>query len=253
MRKVIVLWAAVLSFSLLAFKGANSGQPPVAHSGAPGEGTCSHCHGGASPAPTITLTQGGQILTTYTPGGGPVTLTLSISHPTLSQYGFQLTVLSNQSGQENLPSQGLSTGGASDVVVQTSGGRKYIGHAGVSSSGTWTFQWTPPATNVGNITWYIAANAVNRNGMPSGDAPGTYTLTMTPQQTTGLSTPILVERGRIFLPPEVKEAVLYSLEGREISRFTAGGFQEGSWRPGIYILYWYTLYKEGYQKIYIPE
>ncbi|MCS6895885.1 MAG: hypothetical protein NZZ60_07050 [Bacteroidia bacterium] len=253
MHKVAFIWAAVFALSLVAFKEANSSQPPVAHTGAPGEGSCADCHSGASPAPTITLTQAGQTPSTYTPGGPPITLTVSVSHPTLSRYGFQLTVLSNQSGQQNVPSQGLSTGGANNITLQSSGGRKYIAHAGVSSSGVWTFEWTPPATNIGDITWYIAANAVNRNGTTSGDATGTFSLTLSPQQSTSLSALGYIEGRRIILPQEVKEATLYSLDGREIRRFSSGGVHEGNWRPGIYILRWHTGDHEIVQKIYISE
>ncbi|MCX8111799.1 MAG: hypothetical protein N3E49_01180 [Bacteroidia bacterium] len=252
MQKTLLLWIGALSLSLIAFKEANSSQPPVGYSGAPNEGTCASCHAGVSTAPTIALTHNGSPLSTYAPGGAPLTLTLTVSHPSLSRYGFQLTVLSAQSGQQNIPNQGLATGSSSNVVLQTgSGGRRYIAHQGVSNSGTWTFEWTPPATNVGPITWYIAANAVNGNGSPSGDAPGTATLTLNPDQ--GASLPFTIQSHELSFREEFSEATLYNLEGQVVARMFPSQGSKIQLLPGLYILSWRTAHGEFARKIYIPN
>lgn len=253
MKASIILWTTVLALSLVAFKEANSSQPPIARTGAPGEGTCAGCHGNASPPPTISLTQNGQPLTIYTPGGSPVTLTLTVSHPSLTLYGFQLTVLSAQPGQENVPNQGLSTGGNPGITLQTGAdGRRYIAHQGVSTTGTWTFEWTPPATDVGPITWYIAANAVNGNGSTSGDAPGTATITLNPDQSANLPVPISIQNGQLYLAPHT-EVTLYTLDGRKVGDFFASDRNQIILPEGIYIAHWRHLTRSGVQKLWVNQ
>jgi uncharacterized protein (TIGR03437 family) len=44
---------------------------------------------------------------------------------------------------------------------------EYIEH-NTPSTTSWTFTWTPPATNVGKAHFYLAGNAVNLNGLPDG-------------------------------------------------------------------------------------
>lgn len=253
MKTSFFLWTAVLALSLAAFREANSSQPPIARTGAPGEGTCAGCHGGASPDPSISLTENGQPLTSYIPGGAPITLTLTVSHPSLSRYGFQLTVLSSQTGQENVPNQGLSTGGNPSIVLQTgAGGRRYIAHQGVSNTGTWTFEWSPPATDVGPITWYIAANAANGNNSTSGDAPGTSTITINPDRSAALSAPISIRNGRLYLAPETY-VILYTLDGKKAGEFVASSMPEISLPAGIYIAHWQNPAGSGIQKLWINQ
>jgi uncharacterized protein (TIGR03437 family) len=50
----------------------------------------------------------------------------------------------------------------------------------VSGSETYEFDWTPPATNVGNVTIYVAGNAANGNGNETGDHIYTASYTLTP-------------------------------------------------------------------------
>lgn len=251
MRVALFLWVVVLAFSLAAFREANSSQPPIARTGAPGEGTCAGCHHGASPPPTINLTQNGQPPTVYVPGGAPVTLTLTVSHPSLSQYGFQLTVLSAQSGQENVPNQGLSTAGNPGIILQTgAGGRRYIAHQGISTTGTWSFEWTPPATDLGPITWYIAANAANGNGSTSGDAPGTFTLTLNPDQSAAILRPFQIHEGRLHLSAGT-EVILYTLDGRQVGHLSASDPGELNLPEGVYIISWRNASGSGAQKVWI--
>jgi uncharacterized protein (TIGR03437 family) len=62
----------------------------------------------------------------------------------------------------------------------------YVEHSGVGSariksgSQTYEFDWTPPATNVGDIRIYVAGNAANGNGSETGDHIYTASYTLTP-------------------------------------------------------------------------
>ena len=55
-------------------------------------------------------------------------------------------------------------------IVSGSAGKKYVTHttSGTSIS-TWTFNWTAPATNVGNVTFYLATNETNVQNNDDGD------------------------------------------------------------------------------------
>ncbi len=40
---------------------------------------------------------------------------------------------------------------------------------GTKNGATFQFDWTPPSANGGSVTFYVAANAANGNGSPTGD------------------------------------------------------------------------------------
>src|SRR5438128_772054 len=50
----------------------------------------------------------------------------------------------------------------------------------IGAGNTFQFDWTPPATDVGNIILYAAGNAANGNDVETGDHIYTTTLTLTP-------------------------------------------------------------------------
>ena len=63
---------------------------------------------------------------------------------------------------------------------------QFIEHTFAGSAGSsWTFDWTPPATNVGAISVYVAGNAANGNGSSDGnDRIFLNSYTLTPQAST---------------------------------------------------------------------
>ena len=159
---------AVLSAPIIMY--AFSSNPPTPYSGAPGEGTCASCHG--------TLTAGSGVAvtfpsTTYTPGGAAVSWTVTIP----ATGGFELSA---RLQTDNSQAGNLTAGAASNVVSGT------VQYVRSSSSGTsWTFQWTPPSANVGNVVVYVTGGAHNANFSNS------YTLTpaaVTTPETLTLST-----------------------------------------------------------------
>jgi uncharacterized protein (TIGR03437 family) len=132
--------------------------------------------------------------TTYTPGGAPITITVSVTDPANKHFGFQMTArpesdLSN--GQA-----GDFTAGPNQLVIcddnSTKGSKgcptsfpvEFIEHAypqGSQVSTTpYTFTWTPPATNIGNVHFYVAGNAVNGNLQNTGDHVYTHSYVLTP-------------------------------------------------------------------------
>jgi hypothetical protein len=141
--------AAILSIPVIAFAiGTPSGNPQyLAHTGAPGQGTCGSCHGTFTPGTGVTV----NAPTTYTPSGAAVTMTVTIP----STGGFELAVLT-QSGNAQA---GMLTAGSQDGVT-TVGSIQYV--ASSTETTSWSFQWTPPA-NVGNVVVYVTGGNYGTN------------------------------------------------------------------------------------------
>jgi uncharacterized protein (TIGR03437 family) len=176
--------------------------PDPGKSGVPGESTCSEagCHVGAG------LNQGGGRIaidaggTSYTPGVKQ-RITVTVSDPAQRKWGFQLTarLASNPKARAGIltPIDSstqivcsslnlLELPCTSNPVLQfiehsTSGSRMTAVGAGLSFS----FDWTPPADDSGDIILYAAGNASNANAVETGDNIYTTTLTLTSGSVSG--------------------------------------------------------------------
>ena len=145
-RILLAKFAAVLSVPIIMY--AFSSNPPTPYSGAPGEGTCASCHGSLTAGSGVTVAFPSM---TYTPGGAAASWTVTIP----SSGGFEL---STRVQTDNSQAGSLTAGATSNVV---SGTVQYVRSS--SAGTTWTFQWTPPAANVGNVAVYVTGGAHNAN------------------------------------------------------------------------------------------
>jgi uncharacterized protein (TIGR03437 family) len=131
---------------------------------------------------------GGQ---TYTPGVSQ-TFTIVITDPVARVDGFQLTarlesdLANGQAGDFTAGSQQLVLCDDGDVkrngVCRSNAPIQFIEHSDPFRTNTITVSWTPPATNVGNVHLYIAANAANNDGNNTGDHIYTNDYVLTPAQ-----------------------------------------------------------------------
>jgi uncharacterized protein (TIGR03437 family) len=181
--------------SVLFLYGYSTG-PPVRSTAAPGDFdklacTTSGCHN------TFPLGVGGGNVKinfangqTYTPGV-PQTFSIVITDSVAHVYGFQLTarlesnLANGQAGDFTAGAQQLvlcddtslkrSLGCPGNAPVQ------FIEHSFPFNTNTIAVQWTPPATNAGNVHLYIAANAANGDGNNTGDHIYTADYVLTPQ------------------------------------------------------------------------
>ncbi len=177
----VLLSAALLPALMFAYEYG----PDPRYTGAPGDNplACSNggCHTGLPAGGPINAAGGAVIATfssgsSYTPGGAPITITVSVTDPANKHYGFQMTARL----ESNLANgqAGDFTAGTNQLVLCDDGSVKikkcptaspveFIEHgypAGSQVSTTpYTFTWTPPATNVGQVHFYVAGNAVNGN------------------------------------------------------------------------------------------
>ena len=134
--------------------------------------TCTVCHA-ANAGATNNLTIAGNP-TAYALGQ---TYSLSISATGGSVYGFEIASV-QATGGANAGTFVAPAG--TEITNGTVLGNSiaFLKHNTLSSSGTWTINWTAPATNVGNVTFYLATLSGNNNNSSSGDKTQTRTLTL---------------------------------------------------------------------------
>jgi uncharacterized protein (TIGR03437 family) len=177
---------------------------PLPHNtGAPGDTTCSQsgCH--AFTNTSHVNTAGGSVQlafdsgTTYTPGT-KVHVTVTITDATARVYGFEASARIASSNKQAGTFVKPAAGVAQFVQCEDSSDRpaagcpasaplEFIQHSSPSSVGKFEFDWTPPtSSSVGNVMFYVAANAANGNGLADpGDHIYTTNATLTLATTTG--------------------------------------------------------------------
>jgi hypothetical protein len=168
---ILMLIFVLVPLMLLAFP-----QPPTGNTGAPGDGNCTSCHNGISTGGSVVITFPSGL--NYTPG---VTqhLSVTVSDTTHSVWSFQVTarLASNTSAQAG----SFTATDTINTIVQSSGTIQDIEttSSGINQS-TWNFDWTPPASNVGNVNFYVTGLAAGGSaGATSGNGiyNASYTLT----------------------------------------------------------------------------
>ncbi len=137
--------------------------------GAPGEATCIACHTGTAQngdtENNLTVLDGVTPVTSYVPGTTYSVTLIKTSNPV--KKGFQSTVLSSANVMA-----GTFAGVAGSTGINSANSRFYANHTLASNSSTttiWTWNWTAPATNVGDVTFYVASNSANGSSSSSGD------------------------------------------------------------------------------------
>jgi hypothetical protein len=178
MKKPII---AVLSasFLFLLFTSSQFSQDDpdgkAGVSGAPGENTCNDtdCHNSFalnSGAGSITISSSDLTNWVYTPG-----MTYSIT-VTVAQSNINLFGLCFEALKPNGDNAGtLVAGNDTQIKLKTVGGfqRKSITHdnntGATANSHSFTFNWTAPTTNMGDITFYAAGIAANGDDHESND------------------------------------------------------------------------------------
>lgn len=160
-------------FSVIHTVQTSSNQPPAGHTGAPGDqGTCAKagCHTGAgnpnNNSANILQFNFNNNNPTYVPGSTyNITVTNTGTNGPNTRWGFQATVLNTS----NLFAGTLVQTDVNNTSIATFNNRTYIGHKNANNSvNSWTFQWTAPANNIGDVIFYVASNSANGIGS-SGD------------------------------------------------------------------------------------
>jgi hypothetical protein len=162
--KLLLLLIPVSALILMS----NAGGVAEGRSGSPGDGgnTCTACHSGGNFNASATILS--DIPASGYSFNTPYTINV-VTTSDASTHGFQLTA--ENSGTTKI---GVFTAGVGSRVIN-----KRVTHSGTSTSGNWSFIWTSPSSNEGDVTFYAAVNAANGNSGTSGDEIVTTTLTPT--------------------------------------------------------------------------
>ena len=155
----LLLLIPVSAFILMS----NSSGRVLGSSGSPGDGgnTCAECHAGGSFSASLQITDdipvGGYDLNT------DYNITVTNSSTAASKYGFQVTAEKTSNDSK----VGSFTSGTGSQAFSND---NYLTHTtSGNSQSSWSFTWTSPATDEGEIKFYSASVAANGTGSKSGD------------------------------------------------------------------------------------
>ena len=177
------LTIVLISALPMALWGFSTG-PPLKRTGAAVDGgvNCAACHrtfapANSDPAGSLRITADN-----YTPGVKQ-TIRVSVSHPGASRWGFQLTArtVSDEAKTAGtfaandvvkiMCDDGTSLGAAAPCQATQLQFAEHISAPRTNAGDGYTFSidWTPPATAVGDIIFYAAGNAADGGGSPAND------------------------------------------------------------------------------------
>ena len=115
-----------------------------------------------------------------------------MADPAQQRWGFELTARLNSDPEKGQAGDFTPVDGFTQVICEDSApkpcasGPSFIEHTsagtrnGTPGGATFEFDWTPPATNAGPVTFYAAGNAANGNGSPTGDQIYTTSVQLAP-------------------------------------------------------------------------
>lgn len=173
MKLIKILLPFIGLISAYSTVHAWSSGPPDGYAGDPPDRrTCVACHNSFA----LNSGQGSLNLDGIPEGysaGDTYRMTVALSDPNASRWGFELTVLD----AENRPVGTLNVVNAQTTQISRGGGEwpDYFKHRsagtfrGQRNAAQWDFDWTAPDEDAGPVTFYFAANAANNNGATSGD------------------------------------------------------------------------------------
>lgn len=204
------------------------------NTGAPGDEvfngslrTCQTCHSSGTDF-QVTLgidikDSNGSSVTSYVPGDTyDVTVTLTPSGGTPNGYGFQIVSLKAPIGQDGADVAGFSDASSNAQIAIADNGRQYAEQDDISSSNEFTVKWTAPSAGSGPISFYSCGNAVNNNGMNSGDAAAIDQLQLDELtvSTSDLSSDVKLQ----VFPNPVKEQLNLTINSEVTGNFQADLF-----------------------------
>lgn len=177
----LFMGAFVLFLGNSGGRAATNGQ---GNTGAPGDNpnntVCGSCHNAGAFGTGVNISvldDAGEPVSEYLPEAMytvRVEVTTSTGAP--DGYGFQLTALRAEldvNGPDvatfSSPSANAKISTASSTTNSTDPTRQYAEQAVVAGNPIFQVQWTAPAAGSGPVSFYSCGNAVNGNGMSSGD------------------------------------------------------------------------------------
>ena len=189
--EILVLLGAVVIPATLS---GHSYGPAPRRTGAPGDNAaaCTQCHGGnalnSGEGSVRIVLQSGPV---YIPGVKQ-RVVVQVADPNAQRWGFEMTARLNSNLQDGQAGDLTPVDNMTQVICEDNApkpcasGVLFITHTSVGSrlgtrnGASFQFDWTPPATDVGKVTLYVAGNAANGDGTSNGDRIYTSNIELTP-------------------------------------------------------------------------
>ena len=192
-----IAYATLVLLGSAVMAAAFSYGPPNGGTGAPGEGLCTDCHSGP-PSNSGDGSLSLQGITTEYESGSTYSMTMTLSDPGQSRWGFEL-VVKDASDQQvgtitvtDAVNTKVSATGSIIYLKQTSAG-SFAGTANGPVS--WNFDWIAPSSGTGTVYFYVAGCAANNDSLDAGD----YTYNISKEVQERSKTPALTPWGAIVL------------------------------------------------------
>lgn len=253
MNKTRIILMGCMGVAVLGFLGNHNGvaeQQNKDRTGAPGsQPVCSACHSGGnfdvSPFVMLTDLDNTTEFMTYAPGETYLMhFILNEGTGNAEGFGLQSTVI-DASGA----SVGSFSNPSANGQLEFANNRNIFEQNDLSTSNTFTVEWTAPAAGAGEVTVYYAGIAANGNGGTAGDALFTGNmswaegasnvddLTAMPIQVAALPGQIAITGGEVA-PDHTIE--VYNMLGRQVAEARRSNLRESlstsGWTAGTYIV-----------------
>ncbi|MFC2101049.1 choice-of-anchor V domain-containing protein [Bacteroidota bacterium] len=178
-----LLWILAILFMITTAGILNNSGSAGGKTGSPGDNniTCTECHGGTASIQNGWITsnipiQGYSPNTTYT-------ITATGTHSGVVKFGFEATAEDSIGSKTGMF---IITNSIETKLVNSNHAvtHKSTGNTPSGNSKSWSFDWTAPASIVGEITFYAAFNAANGNDSTTGDVIFKSEMTVTANTTS---------------------------------------------------------------------
>ncbi len=178
---IAILTVLIFSDSTVTTIQASSGGVSSARTGAPGETNCTGCHTQNAGAGQTVITAPAN----YTPGQTyQIQVQSSSTDSSRLSWGYMVTALTSA----NMSAGTFTTTDSNSrlrTVTVSGNARNYVeqsnSFSGQANSASWSFNWTAPATNVGQVTFYASGLLGDDGGNTSGDLTVMTTAISQPQ------------------------------------------------------------------------
>jgi hypothetical protein len=187
MKKSITLLFVLACSIVIVGAWVQSDNGKAGYTGSPGESNCTSCHNSFplnSGTGSVYMTS--NIVNSQYALGQTYTINVVVKQVGLGLFGFGTEILN---GVNNAGTLVITNAAKTQIKTRTVGGivRNNVVHqldGGLAAdSAVFTFDWTAPATNIGNITIYYAGICADADGSESGDYVHVDSLNLTPLNT----------------------------------------------------------------------
>ena len=261
---LLLLFVALFS---LSNRNGRAAQANRGNTGAPGDETnangtprtCGFCHSASNISSNVTIrliNTAGDTVSSYLPGQAYTALVRVNGAGPAQGYAFQMIALRNA---DTTDIDGFLDQGTNNYKLATiTNGRTYAEHDNISNTDAFAVQWIAPAAGAGNVTFYAAGNAVNRNGTSTGDGTSITALQVTESPVSSTSDIAeTISAVRVFPNPAASSAQIdfqllragnyqiqvFDQQGKRVYLVDTNlpeGRQQwalscGDWQPGLYI------------------